>query len=242
MLSGYAKREWTTILVIGAMLGTALLLNGWWVPAVLVLLVAAAGALFFRDPHRRTPSQRGVVVAPADGRISSVHDVEHFGPFDEPAVCVRIFMSVLDVHINRSPCHGIITRITHKPGDHMNTLNPRSAEVNESNLLILAHPIRRTPVAAVRQIAGLLARTIHCAAKEQQILQRGQRFGMIKLGSTTEVYLPRSLEPEVTVTQGQHVAAGVTVVARVRTPTQDDSPPPQRTVARSAPRSVAPTP
>ena len=214
MLSGYAKREWTTILVIGAMVAAALLLNGWWLPAVLALLVALAGALFFRDPHRRTPSQRGVVVAPADGRVSSVHDVEHFQPFDEPAVCVRIFMSVFDVHINRSPCHGLITRITHKPGDHTNTLNPRSAEVNESNLLILAHPIRRTPVAAVRQIAGLLARTIHCAAKEQQILQRGQRFGMIKLGSRTELVVPREAGLEIVARLGDKVQAGSTLLAR----------------------------
>lgn len=213
MLSGYARNEWLTILVVGLLLGIATAVVGLWWLTVVIALATAALVLFFRDPQRRVPTQRGAVVAPADGRVSSVHRVEHFEPFDEPAVCIRIFLSVLDVHINRSPCHGEVVSVTHKAGKHLNALNPDSAEANESNLIVMVHPIRRQPVAAVRQVAGLLARTIVCAVKEGQVLQRGERIGIIKLGSTTELYLPESLGPDVQVQQGQKVYAGRTVVA-----------------------------
>ncbi|MEX0744141.1 MAG: phosphatidylserine decarboxylase [Phycisphaeraceae bacterium] len=217
MLSGFARNEWLTIIAVGMMLAIATLVMGLWWLAVLVLLAAAALVAFFRDPHRRVPTQRGAVVAPADGRVSSVHRVERFEPFDGPAMCIRIFLSVLDVHVNRSPCHGEVLSIAHKPGQHLNALNPESAEVNESNLVVLVHPIRRQPIAAVRQVAGLLARTIVCRAREGQVLQRGERIGIIKLGSTTELYLPEALAPELSVEQGQYVYGGLTVVA-VMTP------------------------
>lgn len=215
MLSRYAKTEWTVLILIGALLaGSAALLAWWWAVAA-VAVVTVATLLFFRDPPRQTPTQRGVVVAPADGRISSVHDLEHFPPFDGPAVCVRVFMSVFDVHLNRSPCHGRVADITHHDGHHGNTLNPKSIEDNESMVTVLVHPTKGHPVAAVRQVAGLLARTIHNALHPGQVIQRGQRIGIIKLGSTTELYLPLTLQPHVRVQQGQKVQAGVTVLATV---------------------------
>lgn len=215
MLSPYAKNEWITIAAIGLLLTIASVVAGLWVLAMLLVPVTAALLAFFRDPDRKTPSQRGAVTAPADGRVSSIHQVEHFEPFNGPATCIRIFLSVLNVHINRSPCHGQVTSITHKPGDHKNALNPTSAETNESNLIVLVHPIRRHPLAAVRQVAGLLARTIACGVHEGDVVQRGQRIGMIKLGSTTELYLPADLQPKVAIQQGQMVYAGLTVVATV---------------------------
>lgn len=216
MLSGYAKSEWLTITAVGVIIMFTLCVIGWYIPAGVVLLVTIALLLFFRDPDRTIPTQRGIVTAPADGRVSSVHTVEHYEPFGESAVCIRIFLSVLDVHINRAPCHCSVESVTHKPGAHLNVLNPQSAEDNESITIILNHPIKRVPVAAVRQVAGLLARTIVCAVKPEQTLQRGQRIGMIKLGSTTEVYLPARLEPRVVVEQGQYVYGGTTVVAHVK--------------------------
>lgn len=222
MLSPYGKFEWLTIAVIGLLLSIASIAVGWWWLALIILPLTAALLAFFRDPNRKSPSQRGAVIAPADGRISSIHEVEHFEPFGGPATCIRIFLSVLDVHINRSPCHGQVTTITHKPGDHKNALNPDSAETNESNLIVLVHPIRRQPLAAVRQVAGLLARTIACGVHEGDVVQRGQRIGMIKLGSTTELYLPADLEPKVAVQQGQYVYAGLTVLAMVTSKDQVD--------------------
>ena len=215
ILSEYGKREWLTILAIGVMLTATFFYVGLWWIAIVVIIADLALLSFFRDPERRTPSQRGMVTSPADGKISSIHDVQNFEPLGEDAVCVRIFLSVADVHVNRSPLHGIVASVTHKPGDHLNALNPQSAEVNESVLIVLHHPIRRYPVAAVRQVAGLIARTIVCATRPEQILQRGQRYGMIKMGSTTELYLPVSAKPQILVQQGQMVKGGLTVLAKV---------------------------
>ncbi len=217
MLSGYARTEWSIILLVGVLLTVAAALLGWWWIAPLPILIAAITVLFFRDPIRKPPSHRGAVVAVCDGRVSSIHDVEHFPPFDGPAMCVRVFMSVFDVHLNRSPCHGKIAAITQQPGRFGNTLNPQSIEDNQSVTTLLVHPSKGHPVAAVRQVAGMLARTIHNALRDGQIVQRGQRMGIIKLGSTTELYLPRTLEPVVQVTQGQKVLAGETVLASVNT-------------------------
>jgi len=215
MLSGYAKREWITIIAIGAMMSIAAAACGQWLLIVPVLIVVVAVVAFFRDPHRRPPTQRGLMVSPADGKVSSIHRIECYEPLDAPAVCVRVFMSVLDVHVNRSPCHGIVASVVHKPGDHINALNPESAEVNESTRIVLIHPTQRHPIAAVRQVAGVLARTIVCATAPDKVLQRGQRFGIIKLGSTVELYIPETSNPRVVVEQGQSVRAGLTVLAHV---------------------------
>lgn len=215
MLSRHARNEWLTILVIGALLAVVAAVVGWWWAVPIVVGVALALAAFFRDPDRRVPTQRGVVVAPADGRVSSIHEIDYFEPLGGPAMCIRIFLSVFDVHINRSPCHGEVLSITHKPGAHRNALNPESAEDNESNLIVLVHPIRRQPIAAVRQVSGLLARTIVCHVERGQVVQRGQRIGLIKLGSTTELYLPASSQPQVMIQQGQKVYAGTTALAHL---------------------------
>lgn len=213
MLSNFGKREWLTILATGSILTVSCLMAGWWLTALVVILATGAALSFFRDPKRITPTQRGVMISPADGRVSSIHQMDHFEPFDGPATCIRIFLSVLNVHVNRSPCHGWVQSIRHKPGQHLNALNPESAEVNESNLIVLRHPTHRHPVAAVRQVAGLIARKIVCGVAEGQIVQRGQRIGMIKFGSTTELYIPQNARPEVSVQQGQRVFAGTTILA-----------------------------
>ena len=215
MLSKHAKLECITIAAVGFMLSVAVvLIHLWWllfltVPTTLALLA------FFRDPERRTPTQRGVMVAPSDGRISSIHNVDHFEPLGGPAVCIRIFMSVLDVHINYSPYHTAVESITHKPGEHLNTLKPESAEDNENNTLVLVHPNRGYKMAAVRQVAGMLARTIVCHVHEEQVIQRGQRIGLIKLGSTTELYILKDLAPRLQVKDGQRVYGGVTVIGQI---------------------------
>ncbi|MEM1211735.1 MAG: phosphatidylserine decarboxylase [Planctomycetota bacterium] len=211
MLSPDAKPEWLTLLAIGAILTvTAALL--WWPAAIIIALLAAAAILFYRDPDRRIPTARHAMVAPADGRISSIHRVEHYAPFNQPATCIRIFLSVLDVHVNRCPCHCRVAEITHTAGKHGNALNPQSAEDNESRLLLLEHPIRDQPLAAVRLVAGLIARTIHTSVEPARILQRGQRIGVIKLGSTAELYIPDDLKPEVKVVQGEKVRAAETIL------------------------------
>jgi len=215
MLSPFGKREWLLILAIGGALTLLALLATWWVPAFLLAAITLALLAFFRDPPRLVPSMRGLMTSPADGRVSSIHEVEHFEPFDGPAVCIRIFLSVLDVHVNRSPCHGRVVSISHRPGEFLNALKAESAEANESVTMVLHHPQRKAPIAAVRQVAGAIARRIVCSATEGDILQRGQRYGMIKFGSTTELYLPHPHYVELRVRQGDRVYAGSTVLAAI---------------------------
>ena len=214
MLSPYGRREWRAIAAIGLMLLVTCLVIGWWWPAFAIVLLTTGVLTFFRDPHRRVPTQRGVFVSPADGKVTSIHRVEQFEPFGEAALCIRVFLSVLNVHINRSPCHAVIALTRHQDGHHLSALNPTSAEVNEWNLIVMRHPTGGHHVAAVRQVAGQLARTIRCGVKIDQTVQRGQRIGMITLGSTTELYIPESRGAKAAVVQGQRVRGGTTVLAR----------------------------
>ncbi|MAE64371.1 MAG: phosphatidylserine decarboxylase family protein [Phycisphaeraceae bacterium] len=223
MLSVYGKREWMASLAMGVMLGGTLLGVGLWWLALPVFALTAAVLSFFRDPERRVPTQRGVVVSPADGRITSIHKVDHYEPFGAPAICIRVFLSVFNVHINRCPCHARIESVEHRPGDHLSALNPRGVEANESNLIVMVHPTHHHHVAAVRQVAGQFARTIVCAAMPERIYQRGQRLGMIKLGSTTELYLPATLEPKIEVEVDQQVRAGLTIMAMLQKRASDGS-------------------
>lgn len=214
MLSAYGKSEWLTILAIGLMLTvTSLLMVESWILALVFVATTVALVSFFRDPRRHVPSQRGVMVSPADGRVSSIHEIEFYEPFGEAAYCIRIFLSLFNVHVNRSPCHGCVDSCKHEAGRHLNALNTKSAQVNEWNLIVLRHPTSGHPVAAVRQIAGILARTIVCGVEPGQIVQRGQRIGMIKFGSTTELYIPHSAGPRISVQEGQNVRGGQTVIA-----------------------------
>ncbi len=215
MLTPYGKREWLVIVCLGLLLSAlCVFLHLWWILGLIIVAVLALLS-FFRDPPRRIPSQAGAMVSPADGRVSSIHQVGADSPLGEPAVCVRIFLSVLDVHVNRSPCRGRVVAIRPKPGRYLNALNPRCAEENETLTLVLHHPSQKRPVAAVRQVAGLIARRIVCAVRVGDLLASGQRYGMIKFGSTTELYVPQSLSPQVQVQKGQRVWGGRTVLATV---------------------------
>ncbi len=224
MLSPHGKPQYLVIVLVTAALTTLFIWLGLWWIAIPIIIFALALLAFFRDPERATPVRRNIAVAPADGRISSIHEVDNFELFGEGATCIRIFLSVLDVHINRAPCHGQVGPIHHKPGKYLNALKPESAEENEWVTFALFHPVRKTPVAAVRQVSGMIARNIVCAVKEGQILQRGERFGMIKFGSTTEVYIPASFKPRVLVKEKDYVWGGLTELMEVSPPHESASP------------------
>ena len=215
MLTPYGRTQWIAILVVAIGLGVWTgYLHQWWALGLDVFF-ALALLSFFRDPNRTIPSTQGILVSPADGRISSIHELPHYEPLGGPALCIRVFLSVADVHVNRSPCHGKVLSVTPKAGLYLNALKPESAEVNESNTIVLMHPVKKTPLVAIRQIAGLIARTIVCATDVGDTLQRGQRFGMIKFGSTTELYIPMTSRPQPQVRQGQYVWGGKTIMATV---------------------------
>ena len=218
MISPFGKPHTTIIIALGVIGTAALLAMNWWISAGATALVALLLLAFFRDPHRPVPTMKGHLVAPADGRVSSIHTVEHFEPLGGPAVCIRIFLSIFDVHVNRSPMHGRVAAIVRKPGKHLNALKAESAELNESVMIVLKDPMHDRIVGAVRQIAGAIARRIVCAVHEGEILQRGQRYGMIKFGSTTELYLPNPDRVCLQVSQGRYVYGGSTIVAIVSPP------------------------
>jgi phosphatidylserine decarboxylase len=195
----------------GAALAMAgLFLSPWLVLVGVVWALACLG--FFRDPDRVPPRRPGLVVAPADGRVLSVAPAVPpaelgLGPQARPRVC--IFLSVLDVHVNRMPAEGLVTRIAYRAGRFLNASLDKASDENERNALALRLPDGRD--LAVVQIAGLIARRIVCEVREGEAVARGGRFGIIRFGSRTDLYLPEGAVPLVEV--GQIMIGGETVIA-----------------------------
>jgi len=172
-------------------------------------------AYFFRDPVRVTPIAEGVVVAPADGRVSLVVNAvppPELSLGERPLPRVSIFMSVFDCHVNRAPVTGRIERIAYTPGKFLNADLDKASEDNERNALVIVSGTARIGVV---QIAGLVARRIVVWIKEGQDIGAGERIGMIRFGSRVDVYLPTGTAPLVSV--GQTAIAGETVIADLGT-------------------------
>jgi phosphatidylserine decarboxylase len=171
-------------------------------------------ALFFRDPVRVTPVREGIVVAPADGRVSMVANVvppAELGLGDKPMLRISIFMSVFNCHVNRSPVAGRIERIAYRPGKFINAELDKASEDNERNSLVISTPAGRI---GVIQIAGLVARRIVSFVREGQSVGAGERFGLIRFGSRLDVFLPEG--SKALVAEGQTAIAGETVLADFR--------------------------
>jgi phosphatidylserine decarboxylase len=203
-LSPYGLREWLGATVLCAVLVTvAFAIGAWWITP-LILLVWIALLLFFRDPLWRRPDSdlEEDLVCPADGHVSAIEHLDDHEAIGGPAVVVRIFLSVLDVHINRAPCSGTVRELRYRPGQHLDARSEESARVNESNLIIMTRD-DETPI-GIRQVSGAIARRIVCPLKPGDRLTRAARFGMIKFGSTTELIVP-DRGPEQTIV---HVAKG----------------------------------
>jgi len=182
--------------------------------------VAALCLYFFRNPRRRVPDQTGQLVAPADGRIVEIRRIEHDDFIEGPAVCIGIFLSIFNVHINRAPERCLVIELRYRPGEFLNALNPQSVVRNESMWIGLETSTRPHRRIIVRQISGLIARRIVCAIRPGQEVDRGEQIGMIKLGSRTELILPAG-DVEVRVAEGQTVKAGETVLATFHVPEKD---------------------
>jgi phosphatidylserine decarboxylase len=180
--------------------------------------LAAIGTLwcayFFRDPERVTPVRDGIVVAPADGRVSRVVNAvpaKDLGLGERPLPRVSIFMSVFDCHVNRSPVTGKIERIVYRPGAFVNADLDKASEDNERNSFLIATD--RGHIGVV-QIAGLVARRIVCFVRQGASVGVGERIGLIRFGSRVDVYLPEGARP--LVAEGQTAIAGETVIADLR--------------------------
>jgi phosphatidylserine decarboxylase len=197
---------------IGAFALVSLILFWLWSPlGWLGTLATIWCAYFFRDPPRVTPVREGLVVAPADGRISQVTSAIPPNDLDlgsRPLPRISIFMSVFDCHVNRSPAAGKIEKVLYHPGKFFNADLDKASVDNERNCLVIATPSARV---AVIQIAGLVARRIICFVRPGQSIGAGERFGMIRFGSRLDVYLPEGTTP--LVATGQTSIAGETVLA-----------------------------
>ena len=219
LLTPYGLRVWLPILLLTIAAVVILVSIGWWPFALLAAIVGGALLSFFRDPIRTVPTDlpAGVMLSPADGMVTAVLDVDsHEATGGKPAKLVRIFLSVLNVHINRSPCVCQVVSLRHCPGKFLNAQTEESAAVNECNLIVLRLGTGET--IGVRQVVGMIARTIVCPLKPGDRLQRGQKFGMIKFGSTTELILPRPGDVAVHVAKGDKVKAGLTRLATLPPP------------------------
>ena len=185
-------------------------------PWLLALGALAALACwgFFRDPERVPPNRPGIVLAAADGRVVSVAEVRpppELGLGATPCWRVGTFLSILDVHVNRVPAAGTVTRITYRPGRFVNASLDKASEQNERNAVAIRLDDGRA--LAVVQIAGLIARRIVCQLREGEVVKPGQRFGIIRFGSRTDLYLPVGVAP--LVCEGQTMVGGETVVAEL---------------------------
>jgi len=202
---------------IGGFALASLVLLWLWPPlGWLATLVTAWCAYFFRDPPRVTPVRDGIVVAPADGRISQIANAvppKELDLGDRPLPRISIFMSVFDCHVNRSPVAGRIERIVYRAGAFLSADLDKASEDNERNAFVIATSTGLR--FGVIQIAGLVARRIVPFVREGETVGAGQRIGMIRFGSRVDVYLPQGARAQVA--EGQTALAGETVLADLRT-------------------------
>ncbi len=203
----------------GPLLGLTILaahfLDWYWavVPGALLFFVL----YFFRDPHRRVPVGPGLVVSPADGTVVEVTKLDRDEFVGGPAVRIGIFLSIFSVHVNRAPASARVIALRYTPGLFLNALRPESAEKNEAMWIGLeeeAPPHRRI---VVRQIAGAIARRIVCPLRPGEVVAQGQRIGMIKLGSRTELIVPDEPGLRIEFQPGDPVRGGSDVLARYET-------------------------
>jgi phosphatidylserine decarboxylase len=200
-----AREGWPFILpLLGlAALGLVLLpIAGWF-----LLALGGFVAYFFRDPERSSPTEPGLLLAPADGKIVAVKPLQH--DLGQPAgTLVSTFLSVFDVHINRAPMSGTVVDVRYQPGKFLPAFRSDASDLNEQNMVTLQAGETRV---VIKQIAGVLARRIVCHVKAGDTLRPGERFGLIRFGSRVDLLIP----PEFTVyaRPGQHVRGGESVLA-----------------------------
>ncbi|UCD29065.1 MAG: phosphatidylserine decarboxylase family protein [Planctomycetota bacterium] len=185
-----------------------------WPIAGILTLAWLAGLAFFRDPQRKTPKDTDILVAPADGKVVETARLDHHQDIGGPAIRIGIFLSVLDVHINRSPCAGIVRSIQYQPGRFLDARNPEAGRQNEANAIVIEPDQPHTGPIIVRQIAGLIARRIVCSLKVGDRLQTGQRIGMIKFGSRTELIVPGHDNYTPSINLGEKAYGALTIMAR----------------------------
>lgn len=201
-------RDGIPFVAVPVVLAMIPILLGYWPIALVFLFLAAFMAFFFRDPRRTIPTEPNILVAPADGRVTLVD--RSMGEGGSQSL-VSIFLSPLDVHLNRAPMAGRITRIDYKSGKFLMATDKRARLLNEQNALTIEG---NGLTVTCTQIAGILARRIVCWKKAGERVECGERFGMIKFGSRTDLLMPANVE--VVVEVGMRVRGGVTIIGRIK--------------------------
>jgi phosphatidylserine decarboxylase len=189
-------------LVLG---GVAFLAN-WTIPGVLLVCLAAFVFSFFRDPERPIPAEPGAVVSPADGRVVVVTDEENAGRAGKR---ISIFLAIWNVHVNRAPAAGTITKLEYRPGKFLAAMRERASLENEQNVIALS---TKAGEITFKQIAGLIARRVVCWKKVGDRVARGERIGLVRFGSRVDLWVPK--DAEILVALGDNVKGGSSVVAR----------------------------
>jgi phosphatidylserine decarboxylase len=219
------KFGWPQVVVLPAILLAAMIILPFlsavilpiWVIIIIELVLALFfvwSLIFFRDPDRRGPTDKNLLLAPADGRITDIETINEDDFISGAALRIGIFMSIFDVHINRAPCNVKIEKATYKKGKYKNAMNPKAGLVNESNGLGFVRQDEPQDRLIVRQISGAIARRIVCKAGPGQQLISGEKFGMVKFGSRTELYVPISESVKCLVKIGDKVKAGLTPIVK----------------------------
>ena len=210
LMSPLHREGWVFVIIFFVctlMLGFVSLFLGW-----IGIILTGWCAYFFRDPARVTPTRSGLIVSPGDGFIQSIVKAsppQELSLNGENWTRISIFLSVFDVHINRIPCEGTITKSVYHSGKFFNASLDKASVHNERQALAMIHPEGRE--IAFVQIAGLIARRILCHVNEGQTVRAGERFGMIRFGSRVDLYLPDGIAP--LVIEGQRVIGGETIMA-----------------------------
>ena len=189
------------LLLIG---GAAFFLH-WRIAAYLLLFLALFVFSFFRDPHRVIPSEPGAIVSPGDGRVVVVQDEDYAG---KPGKRVSIFLAVWNVHVNRSPEAGRITKMEYRPGKFLAAMRANASAENEQNIFTLSTDAGDL---VFKQIAGLIARRVVSWKKAGDIVARGERIGLVRFGSRVDLWVPQ--QAEILVKVGQHVKGGSSLLA-----------------------------
>ena len=201
-------KEGYPVIAVPALLTLACAFMGWTWAAVVFAVITFAVTAFFRDPDRKPPAGEGLILAPADGRIVEIRRLDEFTAGGRTRL--SIFMSPLDVHVNRSPVAGRVQEIDYQRGCFMPAYKEECSENNERNALTLIDA--NGSAVKLVQIAGIMARRIVCRAKPGDRLEAGERFGIIMFGSRVDVYFPPGAK--IIVTKGQHVTGGETILAQ----------------------------
>jgi len=219
MLTKYGYDNAIPMLIIGfslILLSGFVLQNAWsWISAILGIIIILFTLWFFRDPQRIIPSSAisdpSIIIAPADGKIVEIIEMEEKEFFKGKARQISIFLSPLDVHVNRSPVSGTVEFYRYMQGDYMVAWHPKASELNEQSRIGVQNEFGKV---FFKQITGVLARRIVCTVKQGDVLETGEQIGMMKFGSRMDIILP--LDAEILVHKDERTRGGETIIARLK--------------------------